>query len=89
MLSSKVLRGKELAHFRDILLNENLPFGVERKFSRFLDGAVCLRFNRESMYAVAEKKGIDDYELDFVSRENTQLLMFFAAALQQLEDERK
>jgi hypothetical protein len=67
---------------------KTVPYGVQMKFQKFFAGANTVIFDRESLYTIAKKTGLDDYELDFNVRENIQLLGFFGAALQRLDDEK-
>jgi hypothetical protein len=92
MLESRTISGEMLDKLKSILcpeiINEKLiPYGVSEKFRKFLDGADKVIFDRESLYAVARKPEAEDYELDFNVRGYIQLLGYFAAGLQRLDDE--
>jgi hypothetical protein len=89
MLDSRKIEGDVLKRFRSLLVGVEekvVPYGVQMKFQKFFDGAEIVIFDRESLYAVSKKGMAEDYELDFNVRENIQLLGYFGAALQKLDD---
>ena len=91
MLESRRITGDALEALRKMLCDteeKTVPYGVQMKFQKFFAGANAVIFDRESLFTVAKKQGLEDYELDFNVRENIQLLGYFGAALQKLDDEK-